>query len=124
LKRHTDRSDNWIGEDCGIDHKTVRVIREELEASLGIPKLTKFKGKDGKARPREQAKQWEEVEASFGIPKLTKLKGKDGKEYPREQERKEIEKPRIEPVTVYHGDMLKLLPEKPPGRRSAGRYPE
>jgi len=82
LKRHTERSDNWIGEDCGISDKTVRIIREELEAS-------------------------------FGIPKLTKLKGKDGKEYPREQEKKEeAEKPRIEPVKIYCGDILEILPKQ------------
>jgi len=59
LKRYTERSDNWIGGDCGISYHTIRVIREELEASLEISKLTKFKAKDGKTYPREQEKREE-----------------------------------------------------------------
>lgn len=80
LIRHTERSDNWIGEDCGISKNTVGTIREELEASLSIDNLGKFKGKDGKS-------------------------------YPREQEKKEDKKPVIEPVKVYCGDMVNLLPK-------------
>lgn len=80
LIRHTERSDNWTGEDCGIADHTVRRLREDLEANFEISKLDKFKGRDGKWRPREQ-------------------------------EKKEEEKPRVEPVKIYHGDMLKLLPK-------------
>lgn len=82
LIRHTKRSDNWIGEDCGISHLTVRVIREELEKHSLINECLKFKTRGGQ-------------------------------EYPREREKlKEEEKPRVEPVKVYHGDMLKLLPKQ------------
>lgn len=81
LKRHTDRSDNWIGEDCGISHMTVRIIREELEKDLLISKCLKFKTKDGRLYPREQEKK------------------------------EEKEKPKIELIKAYQGDMLKLLPK-------------
>ena len=47
LIRHTERSDNWTGEDCGIADHTVRRLREDLEANFEISKLDKFKGRDG-----------------------------------------------------------------------------
>jgi len=80
LIRHTERSDRWIAEDCGISKNTVQAIREELEAGGQIDHLDKVQGKDG---------NW----------------------YPREEEKKEKEKPIIEPVKIYHGDMAKLLPK-------------
>jgi len=80
LIRHTKRADKWIGEDCGMDYRTVRQLREELEAKSVITLLNKFLGRDGK---------W----------------------HPKEQEKKEEEKPKIEPVKIYHNDMLKLLPK-------------
>jgi len=80
LIRHTQRSDNWIGEDCGISKNTVRVIREELESNLSIDRLNEFIRRNGK-------------------------------KYPRELEKKEEEKPRFEPIKIYHDDMLKLLPK-------------
>lgn len=54
LHLHTERSDNWIGEDVGINHETVRAIREQLESTCGIRKLDSFLGKNGKWYPREQ----------------------------------------------------------------------
>jgi len=86
LTRHTERSDNWIGEDCGVSNKTVREIRLELEKALVITKVSRFLVKPDATHPEER---W----------------------YPREQKKKEEEKPRIEPVRPYHGDMLKLLPK-------------
>jgi len=80
LIRHTERSDNWISEDCGISYHTIRQIREEMEEHLEISKCLKFKTKDGRA-------------------------------YPREQKKEIIEKPKPEPVKVYQGDMLKILPK-------------
>jgi len=50
-----------------------------------------------------------ELEQGGEITSLDKLKGRDGNEYPREQEKKEEEKSKIEPVKIYHDDMLKLL---------------
>ncbi len=87
LIRHTERSDNWIGEDCGISPHTVRHIREELEKTLAITKVPKFLMRPDAKHPE---KRWR----------------------PREQEKKEKEeKPRFEPIKVYHDDMLKLLPK-------------
>ena len=45
-------SNNYLGELTGVDGKTVVRVREELEATSAVPKLTAFKGKDGKTRPR------------------------------------------------------------------------
>jgi len=53
----------------------------------------------------------EELEASSKIEVVNTFKTKDNRSFPRELEKKEEEKPRIEPVKVYHGDMLKLLPK-------------
>jgi hypothetical protein len=50
------RVDNWIANEVGINHSTVRRVREELEARGEIPKVDKTVGKDGKARPTELAK--------------------------------------------------------------------
>ena len=63
---HTERSDNWIGEDAVVDDKTVSAIREDLESTSEIPKLMELVGKDGKTRPREQKGRKEE--ASPPIP--------------------------------------------------------
>ncbi len=60
LKRHTERSNRWIGEDCGVHKNTVVDIREELEATGQIARLTHLIGKDGKKRPREMPKREEE----------------------------------------------------------------
>lgn len=81
LKRHTERSNNWIAQDCGIDTHTVIGLREELEANFGIPKLDRFIGRDGKERPRK-------------MPKA---------------EEPELEP--IEPIKLYKGDMLEVLSE-------------
>lgn len=53
----------------------------------------------------------EELEAGAEIPHVDKVQGKDGNWYPRELEKKEPERPKIEPVKIYHSDMLKLLPK-------------
>jgi len=86
LIRHTERSDNWIGEDCGIADHTVRRLREELEEAFEISKASKFLMRPVLGQKKER---W----------------------YPRKQEKKEEEKPRVEPVNIYHDDMLKLLPK-------------
>ena len=86
LIRHTERSDNWIGEDCGIADHTVRRLREELEEAFEISKASKFLMRPVLGQKKER---W----------------------YPRKQEKKEEDKPRFEPIKVYHDDMLKLLPK-------------
>lgn len=54
LTLHPERSDRWIAEDMGVDHKSVRTYREELESVGEIPQLNNFVGKDGKEYPRER----------------------------------------------------------------------
>jgi len=46
-----DWADNRIGQELGIDGKTVRTMRLKLESTSEIPKLEKLKGIDGKERP-------------------------------------------------------------------------
>lgn len=57
LKRHPEWSDNRLASACYTTDKTVRVIREELEATSEIPKLDILTGADGIARPRAIARQ-------------------------------------------------------------------
>lgn len=57
LKRHPEWSDNRLSSACYTTDKTVRVIREELEATSEIPKLDILTGADGIARPRAMARQ-------------------------------------------------------------------
>ncbi|MBY0458206.1 MAG: ParB/RepB/Spo0J family partition protein, partial [Gemmataceae bacterium] len=52
LRATPDLSNNHLGELTGVDGKTVARVREELEATLTVPKLTAFRGRDGKTRPR------------------------------------------------------------------------
>jgi ribosomal protein S27E len=52
LKRHPERSDVWVAKECRTTDKTVRSVREELEAASEIPRLDKFIGVDGIERPR------------------------------------------------------------------------
>lgn len=52
LRATPDLSNNYLGELTGVDGKTVALVREELEATEEFPKLTAFRGKDGKTRPR------------------------------------------------------------------------
>lgn len=63
LTLHPERADSWIAEDTGVTHKTIRVYRVELENNLGIPKLDKFIGKDGKERPREKKQPQKDKQA-------------------------------------------------------------
>lgn len=51
LKADTSRSNNQIAKELGVDDKTVKSVREELEANSGIPKLRKTRGRDGHTRP-------------------------------------------------------------------------
>lgn len=76
LRRHTERSNNWIAQDCGITDKTVTSLRDEMESTSEIPKLTELLGRDDKWRPREMPK----IEDSEPEP--------------------------IETVKLYRGDML------------------
>lgn len=57
LKRHPEWSDNRLSSACYTTDKTVRVIREELEATSEIPKLDILTGADGIARPRAMTRQ-------------------------------------------------------------------
>lgn len=66
-------SDSRIGKLLGVDHKTVRVVRGELEARKAIPVLEKLVGADGKEYPRQQARTTSVVTYSVD------------EEYPRQQ---------------------------------------
>ena len=48
-------SNNYLGELTGVDGRTVARVREELEAASAVPKLTAFRVKDDKTRPRTTA---------------------------------------------------------------------
>lgn len=52
LKRHPGRSDVWLGRQCHTTDKTIRSVREELEAASEIPRLESLVGTDGVERPR------------------------------------------------------------------------
>lgn len=52
LKRYPKNSDTWIAEDCHTTDKTVRSVREELEATGSIEKSDRLIGRDGITRPR------------------------------------------------------------------------
>lgn len=72
LRATPELSNNYLGELTGVDGKTVAQVREGLEATSEIPKLTAFKGKDGKTRPRHVLARTtrETNEASEALRKL------------------------------------------------------
>jgi site-specific DNA-methyltransferase (adenine-specific) len=51
LRRTPKRNNNWLAEMLGVDSKTVKRVREDMEATREIPKLTHFEGRDEKVRP-------------------------------------------------------------------------
>lgn len=52
LKRHPDWADSRLALTLGTTDKTVRTVREELEATSEIPRLDVLVGADGISRPR------------------------------------------------------------------------
>ncbi len=52
LKRYPERSDVWLAKDCHTTDKTVRSVREALEAASEIPIRETLIGTDGIERPR------------------------------------------------------------------------
>ncbi|NDC79172.1 MAG: hypothetical protein EBZ67_15070, partial [Chitinophagia bacterium] len=72
LRATPDLSNNYLGELTGVDGKTIARVREELEATSALPKLTAFRGKDGKTRPRHVLARTtrETNEASEALRKL------------------------------------------------------
>lgn len=72
LRATPELSNNYLGELTGVDGKTVARVREELEATSAVPKLTAFRGKDGKTRPRYVTARTprEEKDASEALQKL------------------------------------------------------
>jgi ParB/RepB/Spo0J family partition protein len=56
LKVDPEQSDVVIAGQVGVTDKTVAVVRENMEATSEIPRLTKRKGKDGKNRAQPQQK--------------------------------------------------------------------
>lgn len=66
VKRHPERADAWLARETYTTDKTVRSVREELEAAGEIEVLHKLTGMDGIERPRsiEQPKRSAEVDSS------------------------------------------------------------
>jgi hypothetical protein len=56
LLRFPERSDRWIADDVGLDHKTVPGLRAALEAGGEIPHLGYSLGQEGKRYPCECAR--------------------------------------------------------------------
>ena len=52
LRASPDMNDAWVAEVTGLDGKTVRRVREELESTSEIPTLTEFRRRDGRVQPR------------------------------------------------------------------------
>lgn len=52
LKRSPQLADAWLAEICGTTARTVRSVREELEARSEIKTVTEFQRRDGKKCPR------------------------------------------------------------------------
>jgi len=55
LKETPNWANNRIAKELGVDSKTILSVRKNLEATLEIPKLTKFEGLDGKTRQKQKA---------------------------------------------------------------------
>ena len=53
VRLHPEQSDAWIARDMGVSSNTVRLVREELEATSQIAGFDRLVGADGKERPRE-----------------------------------------------------------------------
>ena len=81
LRRHTERSNVWIAQECGLSDPTIGTLRDELESTSKIERLDKLLGRDGAWRPR-------------AMPKA-----------------EEPEPEPIETVKLYRGDMLQVLPQ-------------
>lgn len=56
LKETPNWANNRIGQQLGVDSKTVSAVRKKLETTSEIPKLDKLIGADGKERPVKQKK--------------------------------------------------------------------
>ncbi len=75
LRLHPERADNWIAAELGVDGKTVRVVREEMEATSEIPKLERLVGRDGRERRRGVERAAGEGER---VPAGAETRGGDG----------------------------------------------
>lgn len=60
LKRTPERSDRWLAEIAGCDHKTVGSVRFDLEARGELPRPDKLLGKDGKTYVRLEHGSYED----------------------------------------------------------------
>lgn len=66
LRRHTDWSNNRIAQALSVSDQTVRVVRDELEATSQIAKLDALVGADGKAHPRKMPERPAESTSQIG----------------------------------------------------------
>ncbi len=67
LVLHTERSNSWIAEECGLSDKTIESIREKLESNSEIPSLARLTTKEGKSFPRsiEKLKKVEDMDTGL-----------------------------------------------------------
>jgi len=66
LKDTPNWSNNRIASSLGVDDKTVRALREKLEATSEIPKFDRLIGADGKERPVKQKRAPAIMASSIG----------------------------------------------------------
>lgn len=60
LRRTPERSDRWLAEIAGCDHKTVGSVRCDLEVRGELPQPDKLLGKDGKSYVRLESGRYED----------------------------------------------------------------
>jgi N6-adenosine-specific RNA methylase IME4 len=100
LKETPDWADNRLAEELGVDGKTVGSVREDLEATSEFPKLDRLIGRDGKSRPRKQARERRE-------PEIAALKGNPAP--PTSANSKDRPQPKNRPLTYADRRLLELM---------------
>ncbi len=91
IKLYSERSDNWIAEDLGVNDETVTAKRQGLEEAGQLTETVSLKGKDGRGSGGQiahlesigefhqylTAQTKDGREATVESPQLDKLQGKD-----------------------------------------------
>jgi len=71
LRETPEKSDNLLATLLGVTDKTIRSVREDMEATSEFPKLARLVGADGKERPRQMERERSTIvleENSFTTP--------------------------------------------------------
>jgi len=77
LKAQPEKSNRTIAKQTNVDDKTVAAVRGKLEATAGIPKLTKTVGADGKARTTTRKNKRRDIEDHIAEKKARTAATKD-----------------------------------------------